>query len=353
MIQEGSSSGILVGTFLLSIVSFLLLALFLFLSVGITYGKLLHYKEIHQESRTFHWYRAIVRATLGPGKRAQWTWKTSPNSVYLPMFGPLFEDLRGPPKYMLSQISRGNPQKPPAGDRIMASDDETEDAEATCVQKLFGVLRIYYTFLESMKRFYLGFVAGAYSKNWASKTPIVVLLCIASFQLFFLVLKKPFIKKKVQLVEIISLSGEVGIFATCLVLSEKGFTIEGEMKVGIFMILLSFVAFLAQLSNGWYALYEQTKRLDPDGSFLLGLKMAAVGLLLLFLTRNTTKKLENRASFSKDRSGPGTDPSTSRSRWGGFWSCGEGGSRAGAPPVDFKLKPKDLYKDLKDMFASR
>jgi hypothetical protein len=111
---------------------------------------------------------------------------------------------------MLSQISGGNSNM--HGDRIIASDDETEDAEAPVIQKLFGILLIYYTLLESMRRVSLGIMAGAYRENyWSSnKTPTITLLCITSFQLFFLVLKKPFIKIKVQLVEIIAVSTEAG-----------------------------------------------------------------------------------------------------------------------------------------------
>ncbi|KAK0586293.1 hypothetical protein LWI29_004405 [Acer saccharum] len=121
---------------LLGLASLLLLFLLLFLSVGITLGKPLQYKEVHQEGLLFHWYQDIIRVTLGPGKRGQWTWKNQPNSDYLIMLGPLFEDLRGPPKYMLTQISGGNhPHK--QGDRIIASDDETEDSEGPFIQKLF------------------------------------------------------------------------------------------------------------------------------------------------------------------------------------------------------------------------
>ncbi|XP_034673186.1 uncharacterized protein LOC117904606 isoform X2 [Vitis riparia] len=206
LVKGGTTSAVVVGILLFGVVAFVLLALFLFLSVGISFGKLLQYKEVHREGLQFHWYQDIVRVTLGPGKRGQWTWKNQSNSVYLTMFGPLFEDLRGPPKYMLSQIAGGNSRKP--SDRIIASDDETEDAEAPFIQRVFGILRIYYTLLESMKRVTLGIVAGAYSEQWYSKAPIIFLLCITSFQLFFLVLKKPFIKKKVQLVEIISVSTE-------------------------------------------------------------------------------------------------------------------------------------------------
>ncbi|XP_062169563.1 uncharacterized protein LOC133875442 isoform X3 [Alnus glutinosa] len=364
LIRGGAASGIVVGILLFGVVSFLLLALFLFLSIGITFGKLLQYKEVHQEGQRFHWYQDIIRVTLGPNKRGQWTWKNQPNANYLAMLGPLFEDLRGPPKYMLSQISGGNSHM--RGDRIIASDDETEDAEAPIIQKLFGILRIYYTLLESMRRVSLGIMAGAYRENdWSSKTPIITLLCITSFQLFFLVLKKPFIKKKVQLVEIIAVSSELGLFATCLVLLEKGFFDRNETIVGVFMLILFLVGYIPQMANEWYALYRQTKELDPvEKSFLKGLKVASIGFLLLFIPQKLSKKLESRflvnlhgnqetgvagssvesnrndvgrssgtadkpwskqlrelakASFSKEGSGAPSDPSSSRTKWSGIW----------------------------------
>ncbi|KAI8016865.1 hypothetical protein LOK49_LG04G02093 [Camellia lanceoleosa] len=401
LIKGGQSSKVIVGVLLLGIVSFLLLALFLFLSIGISFGKLLQYREIHHEGRIIHWYRDIVRVTLGPGKRGQWTWKNQPNSIYLTMLGPLFEDLRGPPKYMLSQISVGNPRK--RGSQIIHSDDENEDAEAPFIQKVFGILRIYYTLLESIKRVCLGIIAGAYSERWTFKAPTVALLCVASFQLFFLVLKKPFIKKKVQMVEIISVCSEVGIFAICFVLLEMEFSTRDETKIGIFMLSLFLVTFLAQMINEWYALYRQTKRLDPsEESLLLGLRNAAIGFLVLFISQNLIKTLESRflmdqhadgepgdttssgdkrrssgsrssgttdkpwlkqlremakASFSRDGSGAGrrapNDPSTSGATKSGFWSSKRSGSSSQTSPADFKPKPTGLYQDLETIFASK
>lgn len=400
IVAGGTPSGVVVGIILLGIVAFVLLSFFLFLSIGITFGKLLQYKEVHREGQQFHWYQEIIRVTLGPGKRGQWTWKNEANPVYLTMLGPLFEDLRGPPKYMVSQIAGGiNPSR--QGDRIIASDDETEDAEAPFIQKLFGILRIYYTILESAKRVALGVLAGAYLNKWSSKTPIIVLLCITSFQLFFLVLKKPFIKKKVQLVEIISLCCEVGVFATCFVLLEKEFSAGDETKIGIFMLMLFLVGFLAQMITEWYALYEQTKQLDTaENSFLTGLKIASVGFLLYFIPQKLMKNFESKfpvfqcggedavdtsipsdrnrstsggsrssgasdkpwpkqlremakASFSKDGSKVPTDPSSSQTKWSGFWGTKKSDSSSVSSSLDFKSKSKGLYKDLEAIFASK
>ncbi|XP_075660429.1 uncharacterized protein LOC142630329 isoform X1 [Castanea sativa] len=397
LIRGGLASEIVVGILLLGAVSFLLLVLLLFLSIGITFAKLLQYKEVHQVGRRFHWYQEIVRVTLGPGKRGQWTWRNQQHSSYLTMLGPLFEDLRGPPKYMLSQISGGSSLT--HGDRIIASDDETEDAEAPFIQKLFGILRIYYTLLESVRRVSLGTLAGAYKEKWSSKTPTIILLCITSFQLFFLVLKKPFIKKKVQLVEIISVTSEVGLFAICFVLLEKELSARVETIVGVFMLILFLVGYLPQLMNEWRALYRQTKQLDSaEMSFLTGLKIASIGLILLFIphkflesrfpvnghhgdgetnvTSSSAERNRNsgsrnsgttvpekswlkqlrelaKASFSKDESGAPSDPSTSRARWSGFWGTKGSGSPTLNASSDFKSNPSGLYKDLEAIFASK
>ncbi|TMX04693.1 hypothetical protein EJD97_005775 [Solanum chilense] len=395
VVKGGSSAGIAVGILLLGLVSFLLLQLFLFLSIGITLGKLLQYKEVHHVGQKFHWYEELVRVTLGPGKRGQWTWRNSRDSRYVVMFGPLFEDLRGPPKYMLSQIAVGNPNKHP--DKVIATDDETEDAEAPFIQKLFGILRIYFTFLEFVKRVCLGIVAGTYLKSLSSKSPIVVLLTITSFQLFFMLLKKPFIKKKVQLVEIISVACETGIFAACIALTGRNSS-RNETAIGITMNALFFIAFLAQLVNEWYALYRQTKRLGAeDKSFCSGLKAASIGFLLFFIPQRLIRKLESgsalldrvlketgdvtsscdrnrssgsrssgtdrpltrqfrelaKSSFSKDSNATASDPSTSRVRWSGFWNPKRSGSSSKDSSADFKSKPRGLYKDLEAIFASK
>ncbi|KAK9995724.1 hypothetical protein SO802_020410 [Lithocarpus litseifolius] len=113
--------------------------------------------------------------------------------------------------------------------QIIAPDDKTEEvevsrgsvpthAEAYSIQNMFMQLRIYYTLIESVRRVVLGAMGGAYkntrsvrrvvqgamggaNENTRSSTiPVIILLCITSLQLFFLVLEKPFIKRRVQLV---------------------------------------------------------------------------------------------------------------------------------------------------------
>ncbi|KAJ3695643.1 hypothetical protein LUZ60_001020 [Juncus effusus] len=401
LFKGGTTAGLIVGIALIGVVASFLIALFTFLSIGITMGRILQYKEVHQEGEEFHWYQEIVRRTLGPGKRGQWTWKNEQNSVCLTILGPLFEDLRGPPKYMLSQIAGGNigRNRGKTEDRIIASDDETEDAEAPFIQKLFGILRIYYTLVDVIKRVAIGLVAGAdFSSNTPSRTLIIVVLSITSFQLFFLMLKKPFIKKKVQLVEIISLACELCIFAFCLVLIEREFSETRERIIGIAMLAVFSLMFVAQIINEWYALYRQVIRLSRvENKFSIGLKTALTGLLLIILPsklldemnckvssspnndqnqgenatrtpipleksqeRSWVKQLREvaKASFSKESSGSGlqNDPSSSNNP---FWSGKRSGSSSMTSSADFKAKndtrtkSRGLYKDLEAIFSSR
>ena len=135
--------GTAVGVLLLGVVCILLLVLLLFLSMGISFAKLLQYKEVHQEGRGFHWYQKIVRVFLVSGKGGEWTSINPQNSNYLTILEPLFKEFRGPPKSKPSQISGGS-------SHAQGAEDKTEDAEASFIRKLVGKLRIYYTLLESV-----------------------------------------------------------------------------------------------------------------------------------------------------------------------------------------------------------
>ncbi|XP_076928180.1 uncharacterized protein LOC143592048 [Bidens hawaiensis] len=398
LLKGGSGSGIAVGILILGAVIFLILALFMFLSIGISMGKLLQYKEVHHEDQKMHWYQALVKVTLGPGKRGQWTWINTSNSKWLTILGPLFEDLRGPPKYMLSQITSGLDYNISRGS-IIASDDENEDAEAPFVQRVFGILRIYYIFIESVKRVTLGILMGTFSRNGYSETPAKTLLCVTSFQLFFMVLKKPFIKKKVQLVEIISVSSQVVIFAICLVLLRKNLSTHDQTKIGITMVCLFLFAFVAQILNEWNSLLCRMKQLDPNNeSLFTGLKIASWGILLLFVPSKFMKNVESqfplkgrqcggttvpigrfrsstpeqtwmkqlrdlaKSSFSRQGSGRGcggtptdpSDPSSSRTKWSGFWTGMRSGTCSSSQKTsssDSKSKPKRMYKEFEAIFG--
>ena len=278
------TSGIVVGTLILVAVSFLLLDLLWFLSTGITFAK-----RGQRNPR-------IAQVTLGPGNEGRWTLNRKQNSNCLLMLGPLFEDLRGPILSITAlndeagKGSGGTDYAPPSsaqsmsrstrlsripltrsstvttsaipltsstsaythGDyHIIAPDDKTKvvevsgasvptHAEASSIQNLFMQLRIYCTLIESVRRVLLGAMGGAYKNTWFSTIPVIILLCITSLQLFFLVLEKPFIKRRVQLVEIIPVANEVCLFALFLVLLDKELSPKQKTIVGVTTTNLTF-----------------------------------------------------------------------------------------------------------------
>ncbi|KAK1565394.1 hypothetical protein Q3G72_025547 [Acer saccharum] len=192
---------------------------------------------------------------------------------------------------------------------------------------------IYYTLLEFVKRICLGIVAGAYMNNWSSKSTTIILLSTTSFQLFFLVLKKPFIKKRVQLVEFI-------LVASCFVLLEKEFSAGAESKNGIFMVLLFLVAFFALMTNecgGGETLETSSSagRSRSSGSRSSGTA-----------DKPWLKQLRElaKSSFSTEGSGTPNDPSSSRTKWSGFWNRNRSGISSKNSSSDSSQNQKDCTK---------
>ena len=266
-----------------------------FLYKGITCAQLLEYEEDQQEDQDFHWYKKIVRVFLVSVEKDNWT----PKKPYATTLGSLYEDYRGPPKPKLSQIS---------------GDSSHTQAEAPFIQKLLGKLRIYYTLLESVRRVLLAIMAGLYEHNSFSKIPTIFSLCINCFHLFFLVLEKPFIKKNIQLLEIMAVSSEACISAIMFVLGEKKLSAKNGKTFGILMIILVLVGILPQIMNELYVLYKQIKQ-----RYFEKLKTALSRLTSLFsskelsLRRPPALKDNTADSNSKPTSVADEDTATSTS----------------------------------------
>ena len=266
-----------------------------FLYKGITCAQLLEYEEDQQEDQDFHWYKKIVRVFLVSVEKDNWT----PKKPYATTLGSLYEDYRGPPKSKLSQIS---------------GDSSHTQAEAPFIQKLLGKLRIYYTLLESVRRVLLAIMAGLYEHNSFSKIPTIFSLCINCFHLFFLVLEKPFIKKNIQLLEIMAVSSEACISAIMFVLGEKKLSAKNGKRFGILMIILVLVGILPQIMNELYVLYKQIKQ-----QYFEKLKTALSRLTSLFsskelsLRRPPALKDNTADSNSKPTSVADEDTATSTS----------------------------------------
>nr|XP_023874654.1 uncharacterized protein LOC111987179 [Quercus suber] len=309
LIRGGTTSGIVVGTLILVAVSFLLLDLLWFLSTGITFAKRVLYKEDNQVIQVGRGNPRIAQVTLGPGNEGRWTLNRKQNSYCLTMLVPLFEDLRGPilsitaPDDEAGEGSGGTNLAPPSSAQSMSRStrpshipptrSSTVATSASSIQNLFMQLRIYYTLIESVRRILLGAMGGAYKNTWSSMIPVIILLCITSLQLFFLVLEKPFIKRRVQLVEIISVASEVCLFALFLVLVGKKLSPKQETIVGVSMLVLFLMGFLPQIVNELYALRRQIKHLDTaEKRFRTGLRIASFGILLFFITQDSLEKTD-------------------------------------------------------------
>ena len=310
--------------------SFLLLDLLWFLSTGITFAKRVLYKEDNPVIQVGRGNPRIAQVTLGPGNEGRWALNRKQNSDTLnrkqnsdtlnrkqnfdclTMLVPLFEDLRGPIVSITTlddeagEVSGGTDFAPPSSAQSMSRPTRPSHipptrlsvrthAEASFIQNLFMQLRIYYTLIESMRRVLLGAMGGAYKNTWSSTIPVIILLCITSLQLFFLVLEKPFIKRRVQLVEIISVASEVCLFALFLVLVGKELSPKQETIVGVSMLVLFLMGFLPQIVNELYALRRQIKHLDTAKKrFRTGLRIASFGILLFFISQDS---LENPDCF--------------------------------------------------------
>ncbi|KAK0587702.1 hypothetical protein LWI29_027268 [Acer saccharum] len=216
---------------------------------------------------------------------------------------------------------------------------------------------IYYTLLESVKRICLGIVAGAYMNNWSSKSTTIILLSITSFQLFFLVLKKPFIKKRVQLVEIILVACEVGVFASCFVLLEKEFSAGAEsLKIVSYGFLLTVLPKnLTKNVQSKFPLNRSGGGETLETSSSAGRSRSSGSRSSGTADKPWLKQLRElaKSSFSTEGSGTLNDPSSSRTKWSGFWNRNRSGSSSKNSSSDFKSKPKGLYKDLEAIFAAK
>ncbi|GJM89928.1 hypothetical protein PR202_ga06157 [Eleusine coracana subsp. coracana] len=235
-----------VGIVLWGILACLVVGLVLFLCLGIIIGMVqVQYEEeesTRRRRRRYHqWCQEVI---LGPAsRRGHWSCTGSLVLSNKNKLGPLFEDLRGPPP-----------------------NNNKERMEK--MDKLLGVVRIHYTLLEWLKRIIVAaIIATGTASSW-------VPLSMASLQLLFLLVTKPFIKKRVQLVEMVSLASEVFVFACCQLMMIHGGS-------GLAMLAVFMLGFAAQMCNQWNALFRQMRLLG-------GAKTAFAGLLLLFLPSSSS-----------------------------------------------------------------
>lgn len=293
IIKGGTTAGIAVGVILLALPAAFLLSVFLFLTVAVFMGDLTQYKEIRCENEKVDLCSKIFAVFVGRNAVGKWFRKEGLPSSFLSRFGILFEDRKGPAKLVF--VGGDNPRSLPkwidSGTngigrmRAVNSDDDIEDTTVSPFQRVIGSARSAYLIVDLIRRVTLGVIFGAYPSSDHSWSQTVIAFGCTLFQLLYIILLKPYIRRGVQMVESICLICEAGIFAAGLLLLADGHSYDDHKGIGIFMLILLFISFVSQLVNEWYALMKCLVSLapSPQPSLKLGVKMLLRGVFLPFI----------------------------------------------------------------------
>ncbi|XP_031252644.1 uncharacterized protein LOC116110572 [Pistacia vera] len=332
VIRGGTTGGIITGALLLAIPAALILSVCLFLVIAIFFGSFAQYKEIRYVALKEPWYKKLWFFFTGRPAIGKWFYREGLPSSFFPLFGVLFENRKGPPLFVF--VNENDPNTIPNWTesnqsgigrmRAISSDDSNEDIRIPTSGRLLGCAKSSYIVLDLLRRISMGVICGAYPSNKLSQTLFALTITLIQFMCLFTL--KPYIRRGVQVVECISLLCEVGVFGLSVRLNGSNPT---EAKtLGLLMLGLLFLTFVAQLINEWYAIIKSILRLaqPQKNSFRLGLKFAVKGLVLPFLPRKywsrvipgSSKPITGLASVPpqspeteyvrRNTRGPSTDP---------------------------------------------
>lgn len=291
VIRGGTTGGILTGTLLLAIPAGFILSVCLFLIITIFSGSFAQYTEVKHMHKKEPWYTKLWlfftdRPTIG-----KWLYREGLPSSFLPRFGILFENRRGPPLFVLVDQNDSN-SKPKWAEsglsgigrmRAVSSDDSNEETKVPMSKRLLGCTRSSYIILDLLRRVSFGIIAGAYPSGGLNQSLFALTITLVQFLCLFTL--KPYISRGVHAVESVSLLCEAGLLVLSITLN--GSNLVGEHEVGYAMLGFLFLTYVSQIINEWYAIIKCLLRLSQprQNSFKLGLKNAAKGLLLPFLPR--------------------------------------------------------------------
>ncbi|XP_002966003.2 uncharacterized protein LOC9652023 isoform X1 [Selaginella moellendorffii] len=292
VISGGSVAGIVVGVILLGLPAAFMLCVSLFLAAGVGNAAFVQYQEVSLVGRKqVSCHEAVLASVVGKRTFGRWVRKAGLSSTFLPRYGLLFEDRKGPPKVVVVDAEQEATAWVDSGSngigRMKGINWEGEQAEHAAKWSRrwsVGAARTAYIVVDMLRRAALGILFGAYPAAIGGGTSQVLsALLITASQLLYLMLLKPLIRRGVHAVEAVSLACEAGVFATALALSWHRY---GKASAFVMLAFL-LVTFIAQLVNEWYALMGLLLRLPSaeQPSLSLGLKMLLRGLLLPFVPR--------------------------------------------------------------------
>lgn len=265
-------------------------------------GSFVQYKEVKKTDSNDSWHTKLLLYFTGKPTIGKWFLRDGLPSSFLPRFGILFEDRKGPPVYILA--NRSDPTILPEQidssqggiGRMQAVSSEGSNGEIKIhtSERIFGCARSAYLIVDLLRRVGLGIISGSYSSHENSHRQIQcpLALGITLVQFMYLFFLKPYIRRGVHVVESISLLCEVGVFCLSFYI-ERWKKFKNQRFIGIVMLALLFTSFAGQLVNEWYALIKGILRLPQSQkpSFKLGMKWVAKGLILPFLPRKHWSRL--------------------------------------------------------------
>ncbi|RZC60074.1 hypothetical protein C5167_021840 [Papaver somniferum] len=291
VLRGHTTAGIITGALLLAIPVAVILSVSLFLIVAVFTSNFVQYKEITYTNVNKPWNTKVLDMFIGNTTQGKWFYKEGLPSSFLPRFGLLFEDRKGPPILVsVDHNDSNNVRKWTYSSesgigrmKVVNIVKDNEEAKISLSTKLLGCSRSAYVILDLLRRVTLGFISGAYSSPRSSQS--IVAFSLTVVQLLCLLSLRPYIRRGIHVAESLSLLCEAAVFGLFIYMGHKS-SFE-DRTMGIIMLILLFTNFLAQLVNEWYALIKCLLELPQLGniSFSLGVKCVAKGLILPFLPR--------------------------------------------------------------------
>lgn len=309
IISGGTKAGIAVGVILLIIPALILIMTTVLLIVGIFLGKKVQYKELRPHLQQDGKLPPPptgkpLSFVTGSGYPGKWARKENTSPAFIPRFGILFEDRKGPPR-LVSMIEDPN-QRNETGrsgfrrSATMNSDDEHDERVVSRSYTLLGGFQTAYVLVDMLRRILLGVFFGAFRISDESWTQVSLVLAITTVQFLYLVITKPFQRRFVQFVETVSLMCEIGIFVAAMVILGLNRPYDPHYGIGIFMLVLFVLSFVVQIANEWFALIRQLLALSnsEEISPKQGLQAFAAGLMLPLLPRRLWPQVNTESAHT-------------------------------------------------------
>jgi hypothetical protein len=277
-----------VGVILLIIPVLLLLMMIKLLTFGIYLGKHVQYKELRphpqQDGKLLPLPTGMsLSLVTGAGYPGRWTRKEAISLAFIPRYGILFEDRKGPPGLVTMIDDTNSSQKNTSRSRLrrnttMTSDDKLGVSRAYTT---YGCFESAYILVDILRHIALGLIFGAFLMTDESWTQVSLALAVTAAQFMYLVIAKPFQSRFVQFVETVSFLCKIGIFIAAMVILVQNRPYEDHFGISVFLLMLLVLSFMAQIANVWFALIHQLLALSnmDEISPKKGFKAFAIGFV--------------------------------------------------------------------------